>query len=58
MHLQRWIGNFFLGGGYMSYSTDCKNNRFEKKLIAFMRVFPEVIVLTTKPRIDAYVLFT
>ena len=28
------------------------------KTIALMRVFPEVIVLTTKPRIDAYVLFT
>ena len=27
-------------------------------LIALMRVFPEVIALTTKPRIDAYVLFT
>ena len=27
-------------------------------LIALMRVFPKAIVLTTKPRIDAYVFFT
>ena len=26
--------------------------------IAFMRVFPKPIVLTTKPRIDVYVFFT
>ena len=27
-------------------------------VVALMRVFAEAIVLTTKPRIDAYVLFT
>ena len=39
--------------------TSCQlkvGKNLEKQLL--MRVFPEVIVLTTKPRIDAYVLFT
>ena len=39
----------------------CVKKSFFKKtefLIALMRVFPKAIVLTTKPRIDAYVFFT
>ena len=39
--------------GFQGVKTIYKNMK-----IALMRVFPEVIVLTTKPRIEAYVLFT